>query len=502
MFRQAVSVGYRSVASLLAVGICLAVCLDAYAGVGLTSLVIEDQDAAIPAGSLIRSGDDQVADAGAASDDVKPTANEGDDTGNSPGEAEAAGEELESISSETGEAAGEESDNPGDVGPVAAETIAGADATNADSSEISNAESETPAAGADDGSVTELPREVPAETPIIGPLWLNTATRVLCFVVLAFLAIASIVGRYLAHRPSEAVNPALVRRFRQRVNAWWLMCAILVFGILFRSIGTVILFGFVSFWALREFITMAPTRRGDHRALFWALIVFTPLQYVLIAFETLDIRWGRSSSLDYYGLYSILIPVYASIFLPARIALSGDPKRFLERSAQITIGLLICVYALSYAPALVNLELTYSDGTPWKGGSQAGLLFFFILVSQLSDVLQWVWGQLVGKRAIAADVSSSRTWEGFIGGTLCSALVGGALCWVTPFQAWEAMAMAMVVSVMGTFGGMTMSAIKRDRGVNDYGSLVMGHAGVLDRIDTLCFAAPVFYHLTRIFFSA
>ena len=341
-----------------------------------------------------------------------------------------------------------------------------------------------------------------ANQPIIGPLWLNTSTRVLCFVVLAFLAIASIVGRYLANRPSEAVNPALVRRFRQRVNAWWLMCAILVFGLLFRSIGTVILFGFVSFWALREFITMAPTRRGDHRALFWALIVFTPLQYVLIAFETLDIRWGRSNELDYYGLYSILIPVYASIFLPARIALSGDPKRFLERSAQITVGLLICVYALSYAPALVNLDLTYSDGTPWKGGSQAGLLFFFILVSQLSDVLQWVWGQLVGRRAIAAEVSSSRTWEGFIGGTLSSGLVGGALCWVTPFQAWEAMSMAMIVSVMGTFGGMTMSAIKRDRGVNDYGSLVMGHAGVLDRIDTLCFAAPVFYHVTRIFFSA
>jgi phosphatidate cytidylyltransferase len=336
--------------------------------------------------------------------------------------------------------------------------------------------------------------------PALDPEWLDTQTKVLLGVVLVTLGIASLVGQYLRRQPTESVNPALVQRFRQRLNSWWLMCAILVFGLLLQPIGTIVLFALVSFWALREFITMAPTRRGDHRALFWALIVITPLQYLLIGVEHVGLHWRNGKPIDLYGLYSIMIPVYASLLVPARIALSGDHKRFLERSAQITIGLLICVYSLSYAAALVNLRLISSEGLPWTG-SPAGLLFFFILISQLSDILQWSWGHLVGHRVIAAEVSSSRTWEGFTGGTLSTGLIGAALYWVTPFSFWEAACMSMVIGVMGMFGGMTMSAIKRDRGVNDYGSLVMGHAGVLDRIDTLCFAAPVFYHLTRFFFT-
>jgi phosphatidate cytidylyltransferase len=226
--------------------------------------------------------------------------------------------------------------------------------------------------------------------------------------------------------------------------------------------------------------------------LFLALVVFTPLQYILIGLNNV-------ASVDLYGLYSIMIPVYASLIVPAVIAIAGDHKRFLERTAQIQAGLLICVYSLSYAPALLYLPLTDSSGQPWARGS--GLLIFFVLMSQLSEVFQWTWGQIAGKRLIAKDISTSRTWEGFLGGTLSTGLVGALLWWVTPFQIWEAACMSMVIAVMGMFGGLTMSAIKRDRGVNDYGTLVMGHAGVLDRIDTLCFAAPVFYHLTRFFFS-
>lgn len=317
-------------------------------------------------------------------------------------------------------------------------------------------------------------------------------TNILLGTVLIVLAIASLISRWLNRKPSESINPALVRRFRQRLNAWWLMCAIMVFGLLLYRPGTVALFGGVSFWALREFITMTPTKRADHRALFLALVVFTPLQYILIGLNSV-------ASVDLYGLYSIMIPVYASLIVPAVIAIAGDHKRFLERTAQIQAGLLICVYSLSYAPALLYLPLRDSAGEPWNRGP--GLLIFFVLMSQLSEVFQWTWGQIAGKRLIAKDISTSRTWEGFLGGTLSTGLIGALLWWVTPFQIWEAACMSMVIATMGMFGGLTMSAIKRDRGVNDYGTLVMGHAGVLDRIDTLCFAAPVFYHLTRFFFS-
>jgi phosphatidate cytidylyltransferase len=271
------------------------------------------------------------------------------------------------------------------------------------------------------------------------------------------------------------------------------MCAILVAGFLLGRVATVALFGAVSFWSLREFITTTPTRRGDHRTLFWMFFGFTPLQFLLVGI-----------SRDLYALYSIVIPVYAFLFIPVRNAISGDPKRFLERTAKIQAGLLICVYSLSFAPALLNLPLTGSDGTAWGRDSHlaaAGLLFYLVLLTQLADVFQTTWSRLVGRHVIAPEISSTRTWEGFLGGITSTTLVGALLYWATPFRFWEAACMSMIVAATAFGGNMVMSAIKRDRNVADFGTLVQGHPGVLDRIDSICFAAPVFYHLTRHFFS-
>ncbi len=304
--------------------------------------------------------------------------------------------------------------------------------------------------------------------------------------VLALLCAATTIGWRLKHQRDIGLNPALVEAFNLRIRAWWLMCAVLAAAFFLGQasfIATVVLFGLISFWALREFITLTPTRLGDHRALSWVFFIFTPLQYILVGMGT------RS-----YGLFSVLIPVYAFLFIPARVALAGDYKRFLERTAKIQAGLMVCVYCLSYAPALLSLSI------PDYEGQNPRLLFFFVLVVQLGDVLQYAWGKLLGEHLIAPAISPSRTWEGFFGGVASATLIGTALWWATPFQPWEAAAMSLVIAVMGFAGGLTMSAIKRDRGVKDYGTLVAGHGGVLDRIDSICFAAPVFYHLTRYFF--
>jgi phosphatidate cytidylyltransferase len=326
--------------------------------------------------------------------------------------------------------------------------------------------------------------------------WLDTPSLGLLGVILGLLTAAFITGRVLRAQPETTINPLVVRVFNQRIRAWWMMCAILVAGIFIGKVATVVLFGLVSFMALREFITVTPTRRSDHRSIFWAFFFLTPAQYVLVGMGE-----------KYYGIYSILIPVYASLFIPARSAFSGDHKRFLERAAKIQAGLLICVYSLSYAPALLYLTLgSYSIVEGEKvftlfPGSSVGLLFYFVLITQLGDVFQFAWGKLAGRHVIAPAISSSRTWEGMLGGLLTSTLAGAIFYWATPFDLWQSACMALVISLMGFAGGMTMSAIKRDRGVKDYGTLVTGHAGVLDRIDSLCFAAPIFFHLTRYFFS-
>ncbi len=300
-------------------------------------------------------------------------------------------------------------------------------------------------------------------------------------IVVSLLTIATVVGQVIKRQPHLGLHAAAVESFNGRVRAWWIICSLL--AVAFLNFGlTVILFGFLSFWALREFITLTPTRLGDHRALFWVFFFFTPLQYVLI--------WMGS---DKYSLYSIMIPVYAFLFIPARIALSGDYKRFLERVAKIQSGLLICVYCLSFAPALL-----YLPTAPGEESHNARLLFFFVTIALFSEAMQFLWSQLYGQHVIAPSINAARTWEGLIGATVSAALAGIVLKWATPYhEVWEAALMSMVIAVMGFFGGMTMSAIKRDRGVRDYGTLVEGHGGVLDRIDSICFAAPVFYLLTR-----
>ncbi len=298
-------------------------------------------------------------------------------------------------------------------------------------------------------------------------------------IVVALLTIATIVGQVIKRQPHLGLHAAAVESFNGRVRAWWIICSL--FAVAFFNYGlTVALFGFLSFWALREFITLTPTRLGDHRALFWVFFFFTPLQYVMV--------W-----MDNYALYSIMIPVYAFLFIPTRIALSGDFKRFLERVAKIQSGLLICVYCLSFAPALLYLKI---PGQADRGN--AGLLFFFVTIALFSEAMQFLWSRLYGQHVIAPSINAARTWEGLIGGTVSAALVGMVLFWATPYhEVWEAALMSMVIAVMGFAGAMTMSAIKRDRGVRDYGTLVEGHGGVLDRIDAICFAAPVFYLVTR-----
>lgn len=323
---------------------------------------------------------------------------------------------------------------------------------------------------------------------------LDATGWILIAVVLGVLALLMLAGQYLKRQPESKFDPAIVGKFNQRLFFWFMISVMLAVSLVLGPVPTVVLFGLLSFWALREFITMTPTRLGDHRTLFWVFLGFTPLQYILVA-------------LDKYDLFTVVIPVYASLFIPGRIAFTGDRENFLERTAKIQFGLLICVYALSHAAALLNLDLLSWSPTekamkPWTGKPTVVLLFFMIIV-QVSDALHFVWDRLFGKHVIASEIDESKTWEGLIGSAISSAILGIVLqlLFETPFQWYGAALLALVISVMASSGSMTMSAIKRDHGVKDYGSLVQGHVGILDRIDSICFAAPIYFHLIRYFLT-
>jgi phosphatidate cytidylyltransferase len=298
----------------------------------------------------------------------------------------------------------------------------------------------------------------------------------------ALLVSGSAVGLVLKLRAKTDQQKRGVENLNDRMLGWWIMVVLFVLAIRCGLLGVTILFGLISFLALREMVTLTPTRRGDHHALFWAFFVMVPLQYYLIY-----IGW--------YGLWSILIPVYGFQFLAIRSTLTGDTTRYLERTAKIQWGTMICIYCISHAPALLTLNLKDFGGQSWK------LLIWLVIVVQMSDVLQYCWGKLLGKRRVAPHISPNKTWEGLVGGVLSATALGSALWWYTPFRPLAAAGLALTVALLGFFGGIVMSAIKRDAGVKDWGHIIAGHGGMMDRIDSLSFAAPVFFHLVRFWYA-
>jgi phosphatidate cytidylyltransferase len=296
--------------------------------------------------------------------------------------------------------------------------------------------------------------------------------------VIAGLVIASMIGYVLARRAESEERKSAIDNLNARIRAWWIMVAIFAVSFVVGPAGSMVLFAFVSLLALREYVSLISTTRADHRTLFWSFFVFNPLQYWF---------WYRG----WYGLAVILIPVYAFLFVPIRLVLAGETVGFLDRAARIQWGLMVCVYCISYAPALLTLEI------PGYSRQNAKLLLFLVMVVQLSDVFQYIWGKLVGKRKIAPTISPNKTWEGFLGGVATAVAVGTGLWWMTPFTPLRAALMSLAIALMGFAGGLTMSAIKRDRGVKDFGHTIEGHGGILDRMDSICFSAPLFFHLTR-----
>lgn len=318
---------------------------------------------------------------------------------------------------------------------------------------------------------------------VTAQLWLFGSRMAWLFVgIAAVLVLATLVAEALRWR-ARGRPSAVVDNLVARIRAWWVMAALVGLAFAFGRAGVTVLFAIVSFFALREFITLTPTRRGDYWALVAAFYVVLPWQYWLVYS-------------GWYGMATLLVPVYAFLLLPILAVSGGDTTRFLERTAKVQWGLMICVYCISHVPALLNLEL--------PGRAQGGnllLIAFLVVVVQSSDVLQYVWGKLAGRRLIAPSLSPSKTVEGFVGGVLSATALGAALWWITPFTPLQAAAMALVINLMGFYGGLVMSAIKRDRGIKDWGDMIQGHGGMLDRLDSVCFAAPVFFHFTRYWFA-
>jgi len=249
-------------------------------------------------------------------------------------------------------------------------------------------------------------------------------------IILSLLVIASLIGWLLHRRAQRGGGNETIDNLNARIRAWWVMVVIIAVNFVLGRNATVVLFAIASLFALREFITLTPTRPGDHLPLVVCFYVLLPVQYWLIA----D---------DWYNLFAIFLPVYGFLLLPALTAAGGDTEHFLERVTKIQWGLMITVYCISYAPALLLVQVPGFS----EHGQNLMLMIFLLSVVQMSDVLQYVFGKLFGKHKIAPNVSPSKTVEGFVGGGLSAVGVGTALWWITPFTPLQASGMAAVIVI-------------------------------------------------------
>jgi len=288
----------------------------------------------------------------------------------------------------------------------------------------------------------------------------------------------TIIGEILHARRGDEDSPVL-ETYMTRVQSWWGIIIIVGLALLSGKVGVMIICAFASFAALREFLTLTNKARADHFSLALAFFVILPLQYVFIGLE-----WG--------AIYTIFIPVYAFLLLPIVSAIRGNSDRFLIRVAETQWGLMIAVFCVSHVAALVTIDF------PNYGDRSLLLIAFLVIVVQLGDLLDFFFGRRIGRTKIAPTLSP-KTVEGLICGVGSAIIIGGLLHWITPFGVYGAMVMAGVCSLVGMGGNLVFAAIKRDRGVKDWSHLIPGQGGFVEQLDSVIFAAPIFYHLTMFF---
>jgi phosphatidate cytidylyltransferase len=298
--------------------------------------------------------------------------------------------------------------------------------------------------------------------------------------ITALLA-ATTLGLAIASRVRPMLN---LTELNQRVRSWWLMAGIFFSAVLLSPNVSIIFLALVSFLALKEYLSLIETRRADRRVLLLAYLAI-PAQYFLVAQGS-------------YGFFIIFIPVFMFLILPVRMVLIGETPRFLSAVGSIQWGLMTCVFSLSHAAYLLVLPIDDQPKPENIIANGPAMLLCLVVLTQLNDVAQFVWGRALGGPKIIPKVSPGKTWSGFLGGVLTTTVLAFFLApLLTPLSHTTALLAGALIAVSGFLGDVTISAVKRDIGIKDTGSLLPGHGGILDRVDSLTFTAPLFLHLVK-----
>lgn len=268
---------------------------------------------------------------------------------------------------------------------------------------------------------------------------------------------------------------ANLTELKSRTRSWWIMASLVLAAVLINTTLCYVALAFLSFMAFRELYSVLDFRDSDRRAVFWGYVAI-PIQYHL-------------AYIGWYGAFIIFIPVVMFLVLPLRLVLKGDTKGIIKSMSSLQWILMLTVFGLSHMAYLLSLS---PADEPLLGKK---MLLFLVFLTEINDVMQFTWGKLLGKHKIIPKVSPNKTWEGFIGGIVSTTIIGYFLGFLTPLTSYQVILVSFLLACSGFIGDIVMSSVKRDIGIKDMGSSIPGHGGILDRIDSLAYTAPVFFHL-------
>ncbi|HFD14183.1 MAG TPA: phosphatidate cytidylyltransferase [Epsilonproteobacteria bacterium] len=288
-------------------------------------------------------------------------------------------------------------------------------------------------------------------------------------IVLGFIFVALVVATVLIYTKFPT------QELKDRINSWWIIIGFFILGAMLNTTMAMFFFGFLSYLALKEYFTLIPSRQTDRRVMFYAYLSIIPQYYFA------GIQW--------YGMFIIWIPVFLFLLLPFRQVLIGDTKGFLENTSRVQWGLMMFVFGLSHLAYMITLKPVVNHDV---GGTE--LVLYLVLLTELNDILQYLWGKSIGKRKIIPKVSPNKTVEGFLGAFVSITILALLFSFLTPFTWLEALVAGMIISSAGFIGDVVISMVKRDIGVKDSGNMLPGHGGVLDRVDSLIYTTPLFFH--------
>lgn len=296
--------------------------------------------------------------------------------------------------------------------------------------------------------------------------------------IFVVLVLASIITYILTKTKQEKDFTELVLR----IKSWWMMAVLFSIAILINRNISILFFAFLSFLALKEYFTLIPTKRAHRLVLFFAYLSI-PVQFYWI-----HLKW--------YGMFIIFIPVYMFLLIPLVLIFIGENNGFLRSVGSVHWGMMMMLFGLSHISYLLVLP---PENSFEAGG--AGLILYLVVLTQSNDVAQYLWGKLFGKHKVVPKVSPNKTWEGLIGGVATTIGLAFLLApYLTPLEPIHILFSAIIIGLGGFIGDVNISALKRDIGVKDSGTILPGHGGILDRIDSLTFTSPMFFHFIRYFY--